>query len=748
MDRKRIRIRITGIVQGVGFRPTVFNYAEKHHLSGWVLNSESGVTIEIEGTKTDTDAFSIEMREFPPPLAVIEHFSIEEIPVENSSDFTIKKSTAIAGAVKIAAISPDIAVCSACRNDIFTLENRRFHYAFTNCTDCGPRFTIIADRPYDRHLTSMRDFTMCPECLAEYEDPRNRRFHAQPNACPVCGPSLSIPGSSLTSDEALKKCIEGLLRGEIWCVKGLGGFNLVCDAKNTGAVTRLRTAKKRLTKAFAIMARNISVVQTYCLISGAEEKALTSVQAPIVLLKRRGDDLNYLSCDNNRLGFVLPYTPLHLLLMEHFEILVFTSANRADEPIAITDDEAESLKVGGLCDNILTHNRPILHRADDSIMCFVDNAPMMIRRSRGFVPMVIKSAVKTKEPLLALGANLKNTFALARDENIWFSQHIGDLVDAESYDFLVDQVKDFETLLDTTPEKVIIDAHPAMETRDAAACLHPSLPTIDVFHHSAHIWSVIGEHNLFETKLTGIAADGTGYGEDETIWGFEAFSFDSSGKKLERTSSILPFPLPGGDICMRETKRIALSLLKTAGLDAGRFHDDATSFLIDRGINSPMTSSLGRLFDGVSALCGICDYSDYEARGAILLQKAAEDAGEIAFTEWEPVFIENNGIRQWDWRSMISEILQVKENSGPQVAAAMFHHRITCVIKAMAIAGGYETVALSGGVFQNTLLTQMVTSSLKNAGFRVFRNNMIPINDAGISFGQLVCSREAKHTPV
>ncbi|MBN2725557.1 MAG: carbamoyltransferase HypF [Deltaproteobacteria bacterium] len=742
MDRKRILLKITGIVQGVGFRPTVYKYALESGITGYVLNDETGVTVEIEGTSLSTNQFLEKLKKFPPPLSTIESWTETSLPAENSVVFEIRKSTKKSTISKSAAISPDISICNDCLREIMDPDNRRYRYPFTNCTNCGPRFTIIRDRPYDRHLTSMSNFPMCPDCKKEYENPLDRRFHAQPNACPDCGPVLYIPGTSISGDIALNHCISGVQNGETWCVKGLGGFNIICDAFNKNAVLKLRKAKRRKNKSFALMAKNLNVMKNWVYVSEEELKLLKSPAAPIVLLRKNSEHLDHISPDNNYLGFLLPYTPFHCLLMEKFDALIFTSANLRDEPIAITDNEALYLKENGVVDNILTHNRDIVHRCDDSITAAPNGNPLMIRRSRGYVPGSFRIAADLSSASLALGANLKNTFSIGYGSKIWMGQHIGDLVEKKSFDFLCSQATDLTSLLDISPLVSVIDAHPGMELESVSNKIIPDAELKKVYHHHAHFFSVIGEHNLFETEVTGVSADGTGYGADGNIWGFEFLSWKPSGdNKLLRVASLMEFPLIGGDICITEISRIAYSLMKTSNLIGSDDLNPSFEFMLRNRINLFMTSSLGRLFDGVSSILGLCDYSEYEARGAILLQKCAESCTLIPETTQHltvSIVAQDNQLKI-DYRPMIRDLLKLKSSGiSTDILARLFHVWVASSIKNVLLSLDVKTVALSGGVFQNFLLLEILENNLNECGISHFRNNTIPVNDGGISFGQLI----------
>ncbi len=742
MARQRNRIRITGIVQGVGFRPTVYTYARAFNLTGTVCNNVEGVTVEVEGPPEAVHGFIDRLRTSPPPLSSIASFEVTAVAPLGDDDFTILRSDDT-GLSKEAAISPDLATCADCRREILDPTDRRFGYPFTNCTNCGPRFTIIRDRPYDRHLTSMGAFPMCPQCAAEYEDPLNRRFHAQPNACPDCGPSLTLLDGTATGAAALAACIRGIANGEIWAVKGLGGFNLALDPTIPGALERIRTLKRRPCKAFALMARDLDVARRFCDVSEAEELLLMGPAAPIVLLKKRNAALDAVSPDNNRLGIMLPYTPLHHLLLAPFEVLVMTSANLRDEPLAATDDEILALMSQGLCDNVLTHDRAIVHRCDDSIAQIVEGRTHWLRRARGQVPVTLSPTLPNGRQLpdsLAYGANLKNCFALSKGGRITLSQHIGDLMDVRNLDWQRSQIEDLAGLLEVTPVRLVTDAHPGYENATPQLpALSPDVPVHRVFHHHAHILSVLAEHDALDSPVLGISCDGTGYGPDGTIWGCEFLQVLPTCPEARRAAHLATFPLPGGEQAIHETDRIAMALARTAGIAPSRlpFPPDrmkAMEFLMDRGINSPLTSSAGRLFDGVSALLGICLESGYEGRAAIMLQQAAEQSGPVDGSY--PVVIEGDAPRVIRFEPMISALLD--DRDPVEKRALRFHQWFVESLLTVVVRERPLKVAASGGVFQNSLLLSALRRSLDREGIPLLVNERFPVNDGGIALGQIV----------
>lgn len=728
MQIKRVKIVIKGIVQGVGMRPTIYRYADQFDLSGFVQNDSEGVVIEVQGSETDVTNFCELLINNPPPLAKIdsfEHFEIKKL--EESSSFEIISSDS--DGEKDVEISPDIATCEDCLKEIRDPDDRRFSYPFTNCTNCGPRFTIIHDRPYDRPLTSMNEFKMCPDCQKEYDDPKNRRFHAQPNACPVCGPKLSMVMDN-TSGNPLVKTITLIEEGKIVAIKGLGGFNIACDPTNIGAINRLREVKNRPNKAFALMMRDIETVKRFCYLNEAQEKILNSSIAPIVLLQKKDQSFEHISPDNNYLGVMLPYTPLHHLLMGVFNFLVMTSANKRDEPIAIDDSEIKDLIEDGVIDDGLTHNREIVHRCDDSIVHFVQDKMQIIRRSRGFVPYPIRVNNSKSSNNLSYGANMKNTFSLKKGDRVYMSQHIGELVDSRNYDYQNDQIEDYKKLLTLDNLDLHCDVHPGYENFDENAK--------HVYHHHAHAISVMGEHNLLGEEVLGVICDGTGLGTDDNIWGFEFLKVGEDFSKFERLAHLDYFPLPGSDKAIHEIDRIGVALTQHIDdLDKIPFENDRIALIrqvIEDGLNCPMVSSLGRLFDGVCSLLGFIDKAEYDARAAIVLQKVAEECLETSFSSDYSVGFKDGVI---EYKSMILELLDDLKNEEDESYIAYKFHRwvVDSIINVLDVLK-IKKVVFSGGCFQNLLLYDLLEKSLAGGEFEYYFNRDVPINDAGISFGQ------------
>jgi len=748
------RIHISGVVQGVGFRPFVYNLATRMGLSGWVLNSSSGVEIEAAGPAAALEEFVARLRSDAPPLARIEQVSVTPIvpPVTLSGTFTIRHSEAQPD--RFQPISPDVAICDDCLRELFDRGDRRYRYPFINCTNCGPRFTIIRDIPYDRPNTTMSRFKMCAACQAEYDDPANRRFHAQPNACPVCGPHVWFLGNGieLEGEQAIQATRRMIQEGGVVAVKGLGGFHLACDATNDAAVARLRERKGRVGKPFAIMSFDLATVERYCELSDAERALLLSRQRPIVLLRRRADaPISPLVAPGNRyLGVMLPYTPLHYLLLEPapaFPIaLVMTSGNYSEEPIAVANEEALE-RLAKLADGFLLHDRDIHARCDDSVTRILpcSGKELPVRRSRGYAPYPIHLPFPMPQ-VLALGAELKNTFCLTRERYAFISQHIGDVENYETLRFLEQMVEQLTRTFRIRPEVVACDMHPAYLTgryaREYAALM--SLPLYQVQHHHAHIASCMVEHGLSGAQpVIGVAFDGTGYGSDGAIWGGEFMIADYA--TFRRVAHLKYMPLPGGDAAIRRPYRTALAYLWAAGIAweedlppvqaAPVFERAVLSRQLERGVNTVPTSSAGRLFDAVSALAGVRQEISYEAQAAIELEMVADD-GECGAYPFEPGEI-------IDVTACLDAVVaDVRAGVPPGVIAARFHNGLALMIcqvcRRLGKEFGLNQVALSGGVFQNVRLTKRTVALLEEAGFTVLVHTLVPPNDGCISLGQAV----------
>ncbi len=762
----RRKIFIRGVVQGVGFRPFVYNLARSLGLSGYVLNSSSGVTIEVEGPEREVEQFLDRVRSHPPPLARITDISLEELPAQEEGGFVIRQS--VAGDQEFALVSTDVATCEDCRRDFSDPANRRYGYPFTNCTNCGPRYTIVQDIPYDRPKTTMAPFEMCDPCRAEYEDPTDRRFHAQPNACSTCGPSIVLTpsggllpqaadyfaakGDSLTT---LKEVRERLRTGALVAVKGLGGFLLACDATNDAAVRLLRQRKRRSDKPFAVMARDLAAVESFCVVTEADRAALESPRRPIVILRRRsGSNLSRdIAPGNDSIGVMLPYTPLHFLLFgesqeqpPEFPALVMTSGNISEEPIVTSNAEARD-RLGAVADWFLFHNRDIYMRADDSVTRTFEGRELVLRRSRGYVPQPVDLGMPLRE-LLACGAELKNTFCLTKDRYAVLSQHIGDFENYETQCFFEETLANLRKLLRVEPRAVAYDLHPTyLSTRFALRL--PLERKIGVQHHHAHVASCMAENHL-RGKVIGVALDGTGYGTDGKIWGGEILVANLAG--FERRAHLRYVPLPGGDAAVRQPWRMALSYLRDTFGDASpalfgkqipQHEMTLVNTMVARRIHAPETSSCGRLFDAVAAMLGLGDRVSFEGQAAIALENAAtpgiEDRYEFLVEDAEPMRI--------DMRPTIEGIARdiAREKSGNHISAC-FHNTVAVVITEVCLRlrriEGLNRVCLSGGVFQNMVLLKRSVELLRREGFEVFLHGQVPPNDGGISLGQAVIANE------
>jgi hydrogenase maturation protein HypF len=756
----RWRVRVRGIVQGVGFRPFVYGLALRLQLVGWVRNDADGVIIEAEGTFASLVALVDALRSEAPPLARVDAVMHEATAPRGDPAFAIVQSAD--GAQRNTLIAPDSATCPDCVRELFDPTDRRYRYPFINCTNCGPRFTIVADVPYDRPNTTMQPFALCARCQREYDDPLDRRFHAQPNACPDCGPQLAFEktrqqgdADQVSGEAALAAAVHALLSGQIVAIKGLGGYHLACDAHNAEAVQALRARKQREAKPFALMVPDLASARMLCLISPAEEALLTGHRRPIVLLARRTEAALAPAVAPGRaeLGVMLPYTPLHHLLLHDWRrarggaqplALVLTSGNRSDEPIAYADDEA-CARLGSIADAVLLHNRAILTRCDDTVTRVVAAHEHVLRRGRGYAPEPLTLAAPAPLPLLACGAHLKNTFCLARDQMAVVSHHIGDLENLETLQSFREGIAHLGRLFDITPEAVAYDLHPEyLATKEALAL--PLAHKIGVQHHHAHIASVLAEHRLFGPVI-GIAADGTGYGLDGAIWGGEVFVADLRG--FERAGHLAYVALPGGEAAVREPWRMAASYLYQCygsalleldipfvhALDAGRWR--LLQHMIARGVNSPPTSSMGRLFDAVAALIGLRGEAHYEGQAAIELETLAArdaDAYPFGFVGEQPFRID----MQPTIRAIVADI---QAGAAPALIAGRFHAAVAAALCAacqrVRAATGLCDVALSGGVWQNRVLLERLTVLLASDNFVVYTNQRVPPNDGGISLGQI-----------
>ena len=770
----RHRIKITGIVQGVGFRPFVWNLAHELSLQGWVLNDSAGVTIEAQGARTTLDEFCVRLTSELPPLAMIDSWTAEEIEEREDEEFWIRESIGVDQ--RTTPVAPDVSVCDACKTEMFDEHNARYVYPFINCTNCGPRFTIVRDIPYDRPLTTMNAFPMCDHCRREYNDPANRRYHAQPNACHECGPSVWL-ATPLDSDDtfafsndrgepakiqnSLKAFETSIAEGKIVAVKGIGGFHLICDATNQNAVSKLRTRKGRTDKPFAVLVETVNEASKFASISEHERQILESRERPIVLLNKlpRSNVLaENVSPQNKFIGVILPYSPLHYLLM-HGKPLLMTSGNLSDEPIVRKNLEAKR-RLGKLVDAFLLHNREINVVCDDSVVRSVDNDVLPIRRSRGFAPMPVRLGDDC-ETVLAVGGEIKSTFCLTKGKYAFMSQHIGDMGNADTLDVMRRSVEHFIRLFDATPKAIAADLHPGYLSGQWAESFSNELgvPLFRIQHHFAHVASLAAEHGLApEQRLIGCCFDGTGYGTDNSIWGGE-FLIASTGS-FERFAALNSFLLPGGDAAIKWPARTALGLLH-----AHEFPEQAWTKLLpslekkhrklilkqlDRRLNCISTSSMGRLFDAVAALTGIRQQVNYEAQAAMELEAQAVEAINDVKDPYEFEILESDFIRLGTKKLIQTICEDVQRGSSPAQMAAKFHLAVANIIaKVCKLArrqSGLDTVGLTGGVFQNVLLLQLTQNRLQQEGFKVLTHSVTPPNDGGISLGQAVVASHRLRT--
>lgn len=751
MERERRKIEIKGIVQGVGFRPAVYRLAKKCSLKGSVFNDSKGVTLDIEGSSRNIDNFLEELKKNPPPLANIGKITSKKLKVKNFREFKIIKSEK--GEEKTTLVSPDIATCDDCRNEMLDKNDRRYLYPFINCTNCGPRFTITKELPYDRKNTTMKRFEMCEKCRAEYENPENRRFHAQPNACDDCGPHLGFFDRKWKKikGKPIDKAIQFLKEGKILAVKGLGGFHLACDAKNKEAVKTLRERKKRPFKPFALMGKDISIISKFTHLSNEEKKLLVSPGAPIVLLKKKEKSVipEEVSPNNNYLGFMLPYTPLHILLFSNLEVLVMTSGNRRDEPISFDNKEAVK-RLKDIADYFLVHDRDIWIQADDSIARVVDGETLLLRRSRGYAPEPLRSPVRNSKKVIGFGAHKHNTFSISRDNEIFVSHYIGETDNLKTIKAFERGIKHFINFFDIPPDIAVVDLHPGYEATKFGKewARDNNKPLIEVQHHHAHIASCLVDNELDE-KVIGVAWDGTGYGADGNIWGGEFLI--ANLKSYERRAHLRYIPLPGGDTAVKEPRRMgATYLYKTFGDDFLNLDIDFVKKIdrkkwvfiknmIDRRINSPEVSSIGRLFDAVSSIIGVRDYITYQGQAAIELEMISDETKREGY---EFKIGEEKNIYVIDPVPVIEFIIEDLKNGVSQSnISSRFHiglaDLIVKVSKILREETGISKVCLSGGVFQNMILRSTATERLKRNKFKVYNHKNLPPNDGGISAGQV-----------
>ncbi|MBN2491823.1 MAG: carbamoyltransferase HypF [Planctomycetes bacterium] len=743
---ERRQARIKGVVQGVGFRPFVYRLATSLGLAGWVQNGAAGVLLEVEGPADRLERFFARLRTEAPPAAGIEATSVTAVAPRGETAFTIRPSDRNEPVEPT--LPPDLATCEECLAEVRDGAARRHAYPFTNCTRCGPRYSILERLPYDRPHTTMKSFAMCADCAAEYRTPGDRRFHAQPIACPRCGPRLTLADGGgrpqVSGPDALAAAVRAVEAGEIVALKGLGGFQLLVDATDSAAVLRLRARKRRPAKPFAVLFPSLERARTHLELSAAEAAALASPEAPILLVLKRGDGgvAAAVAPDNPRLGVMLPYTPLHALLADALDRpLVCTSGNLSGEPMCIDDAEVIE-RLGGVVDRILTHDRPIVRPVDDSV-ARVDGADVvLLRRARGHAPRTIRLPVALPR-VLAVGGHLKAAIALGLGDRVLLSQHLGDLDGPEGLEVFDRSVADLMAFLDFKPEAVASDLHPdyASTRRAHELAARYGVPHIAIQHHHAHVAAAAAEHGLTR-PLLGLAWDGTGYGPDGTIWGGEALAVE--GGRVERVSHLLPFPLPGGERAVEEPRRSALGLLSVldpdrAAHEAGRWfapaERDVLLRMIARGVNAPLTSSMGRLFDAVAALLGLGARCSFESEAAMALEFAAEHAAEDGAY---PLPLGPDRPAVADWRPLAAAVLADRDRGvAPARIAARFHNALADHAVAVARSAGLEDVALTGGCFQNRTLALGARARLEAAGFRVYTHCRVPTNDGGLALGQV-----------
>ena len=773
LARKKIHIR--GIVQGVGFRPFVYNLAQRMGLHGFVLNSSAGVTIEVEGNQGELESFVRLVIDLAPPLAQVEDAVIESLAPAGYSSFVIRASReSLDEPGRLVPVSPDMATCDDCLRDFRDPRDRRYGYPFTNCTNCGPRYTITRKIPYDRPFTTMTCFRMCERCLREYEDPSDRRFHAQPDACPECGPGLSLVTAPVTSAELSAppsftgglepvRALRNMLReGQILAIKGLGGFHLACDAGNDAAVRRLRERKKRSDKPFALMVPDVQSAERLCVVSEDERAALRSNRRPIVILQRRPDASisPELAPGANTVGLMLPYTPLHYLLFGDtpdqppaFLALVMTSGNISEEPIVISNREA-ARRLNGLADAFLFHNRDIHTRVDDSVVRVFDGRERIFRRSRGYAPFPIALSFPAEE-ILACGAELKNTFCLTKENYAFISQHLGDLENYETLLFFKETLARMQDLFRIAPRAVAYDLHPLYLSTKLALEM-PDVEKIGVQHHHAHVASCMAENGL-TGKVIGVAFDGTGFGADGKIWGGEFLVADFAG--FERRAHFRYVALAGGDAAVREPWRLGLSYLmdtfgaKTESMDLPIWREipakkvAAVRAMIARGINTVETSACGRLFDAVAAIIGLRQQVNFEAQAAIELEAIAQAGVEDRY----PFEIGGSDTWEIDARPAIENIVRDVVAGRPlSYISAAFHNTAAAIVletcRRLRAQERLDRVCLTGGTFQNFYLLQRAVAGLRSDGFEVVLHAKVPPNDGGISLGQAVIANAALNT--
>jgi len=742
---QRLAIHIKGIVQGVGFRPFVYNLARRLELGGWVFNNSQGIELEIEGGDEHVTAFLHELQHAAPPLAVIDEVIATQCALQGVTNFYIKQSTEQGG--NRAWVAPDVATCVDCQREMADPEDRRYRYAFTNCTNCGPRYSIIKDVPYDRTTTTMAQFPMCPRCQAEYDDPRNRRFHAQPNACPVCGPKyrLMSQAGEMAVHDVFKETRHLIGTGHIVAIKGIGGYHLACDGRNERAVRQLRSRKIREDKPFAVMCGSLAAVEQLCTVAVAEAELLTGTARPVVLLAKKNnyDLASSVAPGNAYLGVMLPYAPVHWLLLQPDDIWVMTSGNLHDEPIAYDDQDALA-RLANIADYCLVHNRDIHKPCDDSVARVLIDKQYILRRSRGFAPAPLKLSREIGS-VLAVGGEVKNAFCLTQGQFAFMSPHIGDLENLVTYTAYLASIAHFQQLFNLQPKVVAYDLHPEYLATQYALTLN--IPQVGVQHHHAHIASVLAEHGLDE-EVIGVAFDGTGYGTDGTLWGGEFLVADC--QKFVRVGHCRYLPLPGGAKAIKEPWRLAVWVLynlygkEFVNLDMTIVRDLPNTWQLmmdatNKGINAPLSSSAGRLFDVAAGILGLGTVIHYEGQAAVELELAAQKAhGQLL-----PYTISQDQPRILDFMTTFAALAEaVQQGMNVNFLAASFHVTVAQAIVEMVNFirqdTGLRTVALSGGVWQNMILLERVVGMLQQDGFAVYSNQRVPLNDGGLALGQAI----------
>ncbi|RQD64693.1 MAG: carbamoyltransferase HypF [Desulfonatronovibrio sp. MSAO_Bac4] len=759
---KRKKITVNGRVQGVGFRPFVYRLAREHSLNGSVSNNEQGVIIDVQGQSQDIDSFESDLMAKHPPLAQITEFSETELKdLGQIEDFVITPSTS--GKKHSVLISPDASICPDCAREIFDPQDRRYLYPFTNCTNCGPRLTITRSIPYDRPMTSMSCFGMCPDCLREYNDPMDRRFHAQPNACPVCGPQVWLTDNTnqklAETNEALLQAAKMLVQGRVIAAKGLGGFHLVCHAQNNQAIETLRQRKHRPGKSLAVMVQDMNTAEKIASINKSQKDILTGMEHPIVILpvKKPFPLSPFLSPDTDNLGLMLPYTPFHMVLFHFLKelgpqgmlpALVMTSGNFSSEPISLGNREAFT-RLNSIADYFLFHNRDILVRCDDSVVFAEQRSPVFLRRARGYVPSPVFLAQKGP-CVLGVGPELKNTICLTKENQAYVSQHIGDLKNLETYEFFQEIINHFQDVLRVEPRAIVRDFHPDYLSSGYAE--KSGLPVYQVQHHFAHIFSVMAE-NKFEGPCLGVAIDGTGLGLDKTLWGGELLIVDNTDLTMRRLGSFHPVSLPGGEKAIEEPWRIAVSFLQKLNISKDKYPGslkvmepklDIVNQMLNKNINSPLSSGCGRLFDAVSALLGLVEKIDYEGQAAIRLEKI-QDRSTKNFYDLH--IHENDNFLTLDTVSLFEKIyIDYMAGMSPEIISRKFHlalsHGICRWVLQASQKTGIKTVGLSGGVMQNMTVFRILSRLLAENGLNILVHKQLPPNDACVSLGQAAYGRK------